>query len=48
MNATQKFYSLFFVALALVVCASFAVGYRAGYHSSERRAHVAGAQASSP
>ncbi len=30
MSATQKFYSVFFLVLAVIVVAAFAVGYRAG------------------
>lgn len=32
MNATARFYSVFVLALALVVGVSFFIGYKVGYH----------------
>jgi hypothetical protein len=29
-NATQRFYTVFFIALALVIAVAYAVGYRVG------------------
>ncbi len=37
MTATQKFYSVFFLVLAVIVLASFAAGYRTGLGA---RTHV--------
>ncbi len=46
MTATTKFYTGFFIALALVVALSYYVGYRAGYGGTHPKAtHAIGAGA---
>ena len=41
MNATAKFYTGFFIVLALIVAVSFAIGYRTGFEKAVRSPHTA-------
>lgn len=40
MSATAKFYTAFFIALAVVIGASYYVGYRAGIRHERAISHV--------
>ncbi len=40
MSATQKFYSGFFIVLALVIAASYFAGYHAGFAHASAEVHA--------